>query len=173
MRYFKYDHPKTTEKEIYKVILDVVDDNERKLLKKSNFLNKLAILIFAVVTISLLIVSFIIAKSFAPEYENLLQFLILVPISQFGIFALGAIATFLISALIAIPIFNASSKLDKRLKKLRRERLHEISSKACEHIVEFYGLHEPSIVTKCYDSTERRFKSQDVRILNVAEKCEL
>jgi hypothetical protein len=30
--------------------------------------------------------------------------------------------------------------------------------------VEFYGLREPSMVTKCYHSTERRFKSQDVRI---------
>jgi hypothetical protein len=50
------------------------------------------------------------------------------------------------------------------LEELRREHLHEISSKACEHIVEFYGLREPSITTKCYDSTDVKFKNKDIVI---------
>ena len=164
MRYFKYDHPKKHEKEIYKAELSALNENERKLMKKSYFLNRLAIAVFAAITIALLLISFAIAKSFAPKYENLLSFLILIPVCQFGIFILGSVITLIISALIAAPIFNASSKYDKRLEELRREHLHEISSKACEHIVEFYGLREPSIVTKCYDSTDVKFKNKDIVI---------
>ena len=37
MRYFKYDHPKKTEKEIYKATLAALDKNERKLMKKKLF----------------------------------------------------------------------------------------------------------------------------------------
>ncbi len=164
MRYFKYNHPKKTEKEIYKAELAALNENERRLMKKSNFLNKLAISVFAAITIGLLLISFCIAKSFAPKYENLLLFLILIPICQFGIFILGTVITLIISALISIPIFNASSKYDKRLAELRREHLHEISSKAAEHIVNFYGLREPSIVTKCYASTDAKFKNKDIII---------
>ena len=164
MRYFKYDHPKKHEKEIYKAELSALNENERKLMKRNNFFNKLAISFLAAITIALLIISFCIAKSYAPKYENLLSFLILIPISQFGIFILGALITLIISALIAIPIYKSASRADKRLKQLCREHLHEISSKACEHIVEFYGLREPSITTKCYDSTDVKFKNKDIVI---------
>ena len=164
MRYFKYDHPKKTEKEICKAELAALNENERRLMKKSNFLNKLAISVFAAITIILLIISFCIAKSFAPKYENLLLFLILIPICQCGIFILGTVITLIISALISVPIFNASAKYDKRLKELRREHLYKISRDACEHLERYYGVQEPSIVTKCYASTESRFKKQDVQI---------
>ena len=164
MHYFKYNHPKKTEKEIYKATLAALDKNERKLMKRNNFFNKLAISFLAAITITLLIISFCIAKSYAPKYENLLSFLILIPISQFGIFILGALITLIISALIAIPIYKSASRADKHLNQLCRERLHEISAKACEHILEFYGLREPSIVTKCYDSTDVKFKNKDIVI---------
>ena len=164
MRYFKHNRPRKTEKEPIKATLAALDANERKLMKRSNFLNKLAISVFAALTITLLVISFCIAKSYAPKYENLLSFLILIPISQFGIFILGAVVTLIISGLISIPIFNASSKYDKRLNKLRREHLHEISAEAYEHIVKFYGLRAPSIITKCYDSTDAKFKNKDIII---------
>ena len=43
-------------------------------------------------------------------------------------------------------------------KQLRRELLSE----ACAELRAFYGFREPFLVTKCYDSSERRFKRHDV-----------
>lgn len=40
--------------------------------------------------------------------------------------------------------------------------LYEITRKAAEHLNKFYGLREPYMVTKCYDSTDRKFKNKDV-----------
>lgn len=40
----------------------------------------------------------------------------------------------------------------------------EIFSKACKHLRDYYGLQEPYIVTKCYDSTNENFKNHDVCI---------
>ena len=164
MRYFRYKHPKKEEKKIYKATLAALDKSERNALKKAKFLNKLAESFFTLLTVSLLLISFYISKFFAPEYENLLQFLIFIPLYRFGIFALGAVITFIISALIAIPIFKSFAKFEERLKKLQQEHLFEISYKAAEPVLKFYGLREPNITTKCYDSTDIKFKNRDVII---------
>ena len=40
----------------------------------------------------------------------------------------------------------------------------DIFSRACAHLREFYGIREPYILTKCYDSSDRKFRDHDVCI---------
>ncbi len=167
MRYFKYNHPKNTEKEIYKAERAALNKTERRLARKSRFWNIAGIIAYCIVFGTIFIPLFLIFNiEFAPAVNtvinvaleilgNLLTFIL-----RFG----ALIIAFALAFIITSPIMNISHKADKRLNGIRREHLHEISSKACEHITKFYGLREPSIVTKCYDSTDAKFKNKDIII---------
>ena len=49
----------------------------------------------------------------------------------------------------------------------------EIFSKACAHLRDFYGLREPYIITKCYDSSDSQFKNHDVCIFFVQDELRI
>lgn len=49
----------------------------------------------------------------------------------------------------------------------------EIFSKACAHLRDYYGLQEPYIITKCYDSTDGNFKNHDVCIFVVNDELRI
>lgn len=43
----------------------------------------------------------------------------------------------------------------------------EIFSKACKHLRDYYELHDPYIITKCFDATDKTFRNHDVCIFVV------
>lgn len=43
----------------------------------------------------------------------------------------------------------------------------EIFSKACGHLRDYYELHDPYIITKCFDATDKTFQNHDVCIFVV------
>lgn len=49
----------------------------------------------------------------------------------------------------------------------------EILAKACGHLRTFYGLTEPYIVTKCFDSSDSKFKNHDVCIFVVGDELRI
>lgn len=63
-----------------------------------------------------------------------------------------------VTAVITSPLWKKSDSYNIPLMKA------EIFSKACEHLRNYYGLEEPYIVTKCYDSTDKKFINHDVCI---------
>lgn len=46
-------------------------------------------------------------------------------------------------------------------------------SKACAHLREYYGIKEPCIVTKCYESSDIRFTNHDVCIFFVDDELRI
>ena len=168
MRYFKYDHPKKTEKEIYKAELAALDKNERKILRKEKFLLILgSIILFTIGLTIFAIVSSFFAGVHLPESNIFilkLIFIIIELILKILFFIISIIVAGMAGAFCAWPFWNLEHKAYEQLKSIRREHLYEISAKACDHIVEFYGLREPSITTKCYDSTDAKFKNKDIVI---------
>ena len=168
MRYFRYNHTNKTKKEIYKAELAAFDKNERKILSKEKFFLILgSIILFTIGLTIFAIVSSFFAGVHLPESNIFilkLIFIIIELILKILFFIISIIVAGMAGAFCAWPFWNLEHKAYGQLKSIRRERLHEISSKACEHIVEFYGLREPSIVTKCYDSTDAKFKNKDIII---------
>lgn len=49
----------------------------------------------------------------------------------------------------------------------------EIFSKACAHLRDYYKLQEPFIITKCYDSTDEKFKNHDVCLFVVGDELRI
>jgi hypothetical protein len=49
----------------------------------------------------------------------------------------------------------------------------DIFSKACQHLRDYYRLQEPYMITKCFDSTDRKFKNHDVCIFIVGDELRL
>lgn len=71
-----------------------------------------------------------------------------------------------IGGLVAFPIINKAFSKEYTEKR-------EIISKACEHLREFYKLQEPCIVTKCYESSDKKFSSHDVCLFVVDDELRL
>ena len=152
MRYFKCD---TLKQEDRKMITQDVEltDEEKKSDRQGKFLNFLGTLLFFVVFVSVFIGSlFLIVR--IPTSNNPFLF-ILVVIVMF-ILGLGAlIVSVLIGACVSSPIYK---KAQEKLVIQKRNSF----DKSIIFLREYYGWTEPCIVTKCYDSSDKKFKNRDV-----------
>ena len=68
------------------------------------------------------------------------------------------IASIALAAMILSPLWKKIESFN--VPSMRKE----IFSKACAHLREYYGIEEPYLITKCFDSTEKKFKNHDVCI---------
>ncbi len=153
MRYFKCDIPNTTENDALRVQYVKFTEQEKKQICKQKGWNTFGTVLFFAVSI-VCFVCCVLALVRIPLPENIF-FAILY---GFGIFLLGFVAlivSFLIGALVSTPFW---SKVDKSYKLAKRELL----SQACMQLQEYYGLQEPCIVTKCYESSDKKFKNHDI-----------
>ena len=171
MRYFKYPHAKKANKnakEIYKAELAEFDERGKKLLHKEKFWGIASTALGWISGIAVSVLLRYLVRSFnLPETE--LLFVNIIHIVLEAVFKLAMFFVFIILAVIAgilaaTPFAKLQEKATKELKSIRREHLHGITRKAAEHLREFYGLREPYIVTKCYDSSDSKFKNKDVFI---------
>lgn len=171
MRYFKYPHTKKankTAKEIYKAELAAFDERGKKLLRKEKFWDIASTVAGWTSGIAVSVLLWYLARSFhLPETEilfvNIVHAIVEVVFTVAMVFVsiiLAVTAAFLAAA----PFAKLQKPATKELKSIRRARLHEITRKATEHLRAFYGLREPYIVTKCYASSDRKFKNKDVCI---------
>ena len=49
----------------------------------------------------------------------------------------------------------------------------EIFSKACKHLRDYYQLQDPYIITKCFNSTDKKFANHDVCIFVVGDELRI
>ena len=68
---------------------------------------------------------------------------------------------------ITFPLWRKAEKYNIPLMK------KEIFSKACKHLRDYYGVQEPYIITKCFDSTDANFKNHDVCIFVVGDELRI
>ena len=161
MRYFKYKGPKSTESRAQKAQYASLTKEEKRQVRKSDFLAGLALVVFFV----------FFGGGFLLCLWGLKQIpvpksIILAILRHIGVFILGIggfLVSFILGAVAATPI---SKKVDKVEKNITRK----ITSQACEHLREYYGLQEPCIVTKCYDASDKKFKNHDVCIFVVGDE---
>ena len=164
MRYFRYKGPKTTEDPILREEYKKFIENEKKLMRRCDRAEGIGCGLVLLVTGACLSFS-IWGLTQIPQPEGN-AFLIIAYI--LGIVVLGfgmAVISLAIGGLTAATIFNWVGK-----KRNSRER---ILLKACEHLREYYGLQEPCIVTKCYESSDKKFKNHDVCIFVADEELRI
>ena len=154
MRYFKYENARkcidNTLKEQY---LTLIRD-EKSAFDKEKFWRRVSsiasLIIFFFCVFASVYLLYIIPN---PSNEWLEVFVLICKV-------LAGVILFIISgfvtALITSPLWKKADSYNIPLMK------KEICSKACEHLRNYYGLEEPYIVTKCYDSTDKKFTNHDV-----------
>ncbi len=155
MRYFKYNGTKTTENVALKARYAELAKKEKRFVRKEKVLNAVALIVFFAGGIVLSGLWFSILE-LIPEagnsFETVLQYI------GKGIFGFaGVIVSLIIAAIIALAISGKTETPNYNIKK-------EMLSEACEHLREYYRLCEPCLVTKCYESSDKKFSNHDVCI---------
>ena len=155
MRYFRYPHTGKTKRMIKKARFRVLDKNEKKTYALAKVYAFLAFAICAVILACL----FALIDKLAGTHDTLLMHIVSAALKIISIFI-----AFFLGAFIGWPIITKASVREEALKKIYEAKRYEVSFEASIHLHKYYGLQEPYTVTKCYDSTDKRFKNKDVCI---------
>ncbi len=159
MRYFKHKHPDKTEKNAAKAYYADALPHEKKLLRREKVLTMLAkVLFFSLFGVCFVCISLAIKQ--IPRPDGILP-VIFFSIGTIILQLAAIIISIIIGAIAAIPILNKAYVNRHAMKK-------NVLSQACAHLREYYELTEPCLVTKCYESSDKRFTNHDVCIF-VAE----
>ena len=163
MRYFQCD---TLKQEDRKMVYQDVEltDEEKKSDRQGKFLNFSGTLLFLVVFIAVFVgSSFLIVQIPTPKNPFLFVLVVIAMIMLgFGAFLVSV----LIGSFVSYPIYKkAQAKL------AIHKRIY--FDKALISLREYYGWTEPCIVTKCYDSSDEKFKNRDVCIFLVDDELRI
>lgn len=156
MRYFKYKNTNKNEKNALKEQYKILTADEKLIFRKRRMLEKCGC--FLMILIFWLTAAFgIFLINLIPTPSDLI-FKILCIILKTVLAVVMLYVSVVLAAVLTIPVWSKTDSLNiPEMKK-------EIFSKACAHLREFYGLDEPYIITKCFDSTDEKFKNCDVCI---------
>ena len=163
MRYFQCD---TLKQEDRKMVYQDVEltDEEKKSDRQGKILNVCGTILFSLVLIASFVFGCIlITKIPLPENPFLL---ILAFAGRLALDLFAFVVAVMIGTVISYPIYKkAQAKLaiHKRI----------CFDKVLISLREFYGWTEPCIVTKCYDSSDEKFKNRDVCIFIVDDELRI
>lgn len=173
MRYFKCETEPNNED--LKAQHGALVQKKEKINRRDAVLDKLGWVVFAVAFLGLMIgsqwpISCVTAAAWDVIGRETVILAVISTIVAVVFAVTSEIAVFFCSialaALMASPLWGPrESGIRKKEKELRQETLE----RACRHLREFYGFQEPCVVTKCYDSSDKRFKDHDI-CLFVAER---
>ena len=163
MRYFKCDTLKQEDRKMVYQDIELTDE-EKKSDRQGKFLNFLGTLLFFVVFVAVFVGSlFLIVRISTPQNPFLFILVVIVML----ILGFGAlIVAVLIGSFVSSPIHK---KAQEKLAIQKRNCF----DKSIIFLREYYGWTEPCIVTKCYDSSDERFKNRDVCIFLVGDELRI
>ena len=164
MRYFKYKNiiktEKTAEKQRYKNLCK----KEKRAYRKEKILRAFGNFVLFFVMCACMLALSLCIKSIPSSKNGFID--ILRVLFQGMLYFFAGIFSIVAGVLASLPLFNTA---EKNIRNFTREEL----VKACEHLREYYGLCEPCIVTKCYNSSEKRFNNHDVCIFVVGDELRI
>lgn len=164
MRYFKYKNTKATDNAALKAQYAELTKEEKQIDRKNKLLDTLSGIVFY--TVSFIFIACCIGGIIQiPAPEN--WFLVILYYIAIGILLfISAIVCFIIGGIVAYPIRR---KKDTKKRVVKRK----ILSEACLHLSNYYELQDPCIVTKCYDSSDKRFANHDVCIFVAGDELRI
>ena len=139
-------------------------DEEKKSDRQGKFLNFLGTLLFFVVFVAVFIGSLFLIVRIPTSNNPFLFILVVVAMFILGIGAL--LVSVLIGSFISSPIYKMAQE------KLVIQKSNSFD-KSIIFLREYYGWTEPCIVTKCYDSSDEKFKNRDVCIFLVDDELRI
>lgn len=163
MRYFKCDTLKQEDRQM--VVQDIeLTDEQKKRARQGEFLNFLGTLIFFFVFAAIFIGSLFLIAQISTSNNPFLFVLVVIAKIILGFGALIVASS--IGSLVSFPIHK---KAQAKLAVQKRIRF----DKSIIFLREYYGWTEPCIVTKCYESSDKKFNNRDVCIFLVDEELRI
>ena len=156
MRYFRYKNTDKIEDNAFSLQYKSLTTDEKRLYRKEKILRKISSLVFWAV-FALFMAAGIMLISDIPTPSMWLW--------KIPAFAGKVILYVILTIVSGIAAWIADMPLAKKLESLHIPSMKKaIISRACGHLRDYYGLNEPYVLTKCFDSTDAKFKNHDVCI---------
>ena len=165
MRYFKY---KNTNKNINNALKEqykTLTEEEKRTFRKEKRWKKFSTIVSLIIYISCIFAGFFLLKSIPLPSAWFLEVLVIVGevIVGFILLIVGGVIT----VGLTMPLWKKVESL--HIPSMKKE----IFSKSCGHLREYYELQEPFIITKCFDSTDKKFQNHDVCIFVVRNELRI
>ena len=165
MRYFKY---KNTNKNINNALKEqykTLTENEKRTFRKEKRWRKFSTIVSLVLYISCLGAGVFLLKCIPLPSAWFWKILVIIGEVILGFLLL--IVNGVLTVALTMPLWKKVESFHiPTIKK-------EIFAKACGHLREYYELQEPYIITKCFDSTDKKFQNHDVCIFVVGDELRI
>lgn len=165
MRYFKYKNAKKNMDNALKEQYLTLTKNEKRTVRRERLWQRCSSIFAFIIFFACMFASAYLLKIIPHPSNQWLE--VLVVLGK----AIGGFVLLIVSGLltygITYPLWKKVESFNIPLMK------KEIFSKACGHLRDYYGLQEPCIITKCYDSTDENFKKHDVCIFVVNDELRI
>ena len=165
MRYFKYKNTNKNMSNALKEQYLTLTKDEKRAVRKEKLWRRCSSIVAFIIFFSCMFASIYLLKIIPHPSNQWLEVLAVLGKVIAG-FVLLIVSGFLTYG-ITYPLWKKVESFSIPLMK------KEIFSKACAHLRDYYGLQEPYIITKCYDSTDGNFKNHDVCIFIVRDELRL
>ena len=165
MRYFKYKNNKKNIDNALKEQYLTLTKGEKHIVRKERLWRRCSGIIAVILFISCMVASVCLLEIIPHPSNQWLEVFVVMGkvIAGFGLLIVSGALTYGIT----YPLWKKVESFNIPLMK------KEIFSKACEHLRDYYELQKPYIITKCYDSTDEKFKNHDVCIFVVNDELRI
>ena len=165
MRYYKY---KNTDKNINNALKEqykTLTEDEKRTFRREKRWRKFSTIVSLVIYISLVISGIFLLKSIPLPSAWFLEILVIVGEVIIGFILL--IASGVLTVALTMPLWKKVESF--HIPSIKKD----IFSKACKHLRDYYQLQEPYLITKCFDSTDKKFENHDVCIFVVGDELRI
>ena len=165
MRYYKY---KNTDKNINNALKEqykTLTEDEKRTFRKEKRWRKFSTIVSLIIYISCIVAGIFLLKSIPLPSAWFLEILVIVGEVIIGFILL--IASGVLTVALTMPLWKKVESF--HIPSIKKE----IFSKACKHLRDYYQLQEPYLITKCFDSTDKKFENHDVCIFVVGDELRI
>jgi len=165
LRYYKY---KNTDKNINNALKEqykTLTEDEKRTFRKEKRWRKFSTIVSLIIYISCIVAGIFLLKSIPLPSAWFLEILVIVGEVIIGFILL--IASGVLTVALTMPLWKKVESF--HIPSIKKE----IFSKACKHLRDYYQLQEPYLITKCFDSTDKKFENHDVCIFVVGDELRI
>ena len=165
MRYYKY---KNTDKNINNALKEqykTLTEDEKRTFRKEKRWRKFSTIVSLIIYISCIVAGIFLLKSIPLPSAWFLEILVIVGEVIIGFILL--IASGVLTVALTMPLWKKVESF--HIPSIKKD----IFSKACKHLRDYYQLQEPYLITKCFDSTDKKFANHDVCIFLVGDELRI
>lgn len=159
MRYFKYKHANKSYSNALKEQYKSLIGNEKNIARKAKFWRRISLICSAFVFIFFFVLGIYFLDFIPQPHRDFWQYFI-----RFCLF----FAELILFVICAVITFILTKPLWRKADSFQLPAMQQaIFSKSCAHLRDYYGVQEPYIITKCFNSSDKAFRNHDVCIFIV------